>query len=364
MFYIQDPYFEENILHEELLEIINGASFGVGIYAFATKSGIDLVLGDSIFQGFIQNGGKFNLIVGIDEITNTSAIKTLIKYRDEYKGNLKVDVFLHKDKDSLFHPKFSYFQNEHREGALVLGSGNLTDKGLRLNREAFNINYLNPEKSNNVKEKIADWLRFNEERLKELEDREVLEKAELNRFIYIRNKKSFKTINDELSVKEEVESLLETWDFNEESEVLVAEIPKSGNRWKQANFNKDSFINFFGAKVGNNKQRILFRNVEQSGKLSEIESRPSVTVKSRNFRFELDAASGLDYPEESCPIGVFIKVATRAFIYILVMPNDRNYNDIISFLDEKEEKKQNMRRYRTYVGELYNRCPNLSFWKI
>lgn len=42
--------------------------------------------------------------------------------------------------------------------------------------------------------------------------------------------------------------------------VLIAEIPQSGDRWKQANFDLDNYRNFFGAREG--QQRLLvFRHV-------------------------------------------------------------------------------------------------------
>ena len=123
------------------------------------------------------------------------------------------------------------------------------------------------------------------------------------------------------------------WQFYEENEVLLAEIPKSGNRWKQANFDIDTFRNFFGATPGDNSQRILLRNINENQSLSSIEIRPSVSVISQNYRFELDAASGLSYPTDGKPIGIFIKLTTRMFLYHLFMPDHPAYEEIKDWMD-------------------------------
>ena len=81
--------------------------------------------------------------------------------------------------------------------------------------------------------------------------------------------------------------------------VLIAEIPASGDRWKQANFDLDNYRNFFGAREDVADRLVIFRHVNADGTMAEYErNRPPVTVKSRNFRFELAAASGIPYPDE------------------------------------------------------------------
>jgi len=114
---------------------------------------------------------------------------------------------------------------------------------------------------------------------------------------------------------------------------LFAEIPRSGNRWNQANFDVGTFESFFGATAGDNSQRILLRNVESAKVLGDIEIRPSVSVRSRNYRFELEAAAGLTYPDTGRPVGIFIRLSTRMFIYRIYMPNmGEKYNKIVEWM--------------------------------
>jgi hypothetical protein len=62
------------------------------------------------------------------------------------------------------------------------------------------------------------------------------------------------------------------------------------------------------------------------------EVRPSVAVRSQNYRFELEAAAGLPYPANGRPIGIFVRIATRTFRYRLLMPDDRLYGQVDNFL--------------------------------
>ena len=108
---------------------------------------------------------------------------------------------------------------------------------------------------------------------------------------------------------------------------------------------------------------ILLRSVKNSGLLGEIESRPSVSVKSKNYRFELEAAAGLDYPSgANRPIGVFICVSVRMFLYVLAMPTDPFYNTINQFLHQNwEGRTDRMKRINSTVGTLHQSCSALPF---
>ncbi|MCY6485333.1 phospholipase D family protein [Clostridium aestuarii] len=386
-FYIQDPIFPGTYsLHEALLEACNGVKYGAGVFAFVTKGGVNLFLGDQIFQDFIKYKGKFKLIIGIDEITNTRTLKKLDEMLLKYGNSLEVLVFMHNHKSTTFHPKFTWFRKE-TGGVLIVGSNNLTEKGLRRNIEAFNYVELNDTQINEIEIYFNNWLVHNEKYLFDIHDEDVIERAKQNERIVIRNKKTTDKINDidegEEIFNDESEDIddiiietseqnkeniiddddFEAWDFLENNEVLVAQIPKSGSRWSQANFDKNTFQTFFGAQAGQNGvYRIILRSVNSSGKLGEIEIRPSVSVASQNYRFELDAAIGLAYPTPQRPIAVFIKVAVRMYLYVLAMPTDTFYNELDNYIDHFKGTK--MVRYIVDVNDIKSKCPNLPLWNI
>src|SRR5438445_5155107 len=93
-------------LHETILELCERATRGGGAFAFATRDGVDLLLKDQAFRAFATKS-EFELIVGVDEITNVKALNALQEASTELP-KLKVKVFYHNLAGSLFHPKFCW----------------------------------------------------------------------------------------------------------------------------------------------------------------------------------------------------------------------------------------------------------------
>lgn len=282
MLYLQDPnYTNSYSLHEAMIKECVKAIKGNGAYAFVSKSGTDLLFRDVEFEKLF-NRGSFQLIVGIDQITSAAAINRLKEYQDRY-ASLEVKAFLHNNSNSLFHPKISYFTKENGQGSLIIGSGNLTAGGLRKNREAFAVINLSEQDLKNIDAYWNNWIKQSAIYLKPLTNDDVITKVKANTI----RAKAWKDIQvPEVAgftaeeVSSDTESVEETneWKFQGSSLVLFAEIPKSGNRWKQANFDLHTFESFFGATAGDNSQRILLRNAISANVLGEIEVRPSVTV--------------------------------------------------------------------------------------
>ena len=406
--YIQDPsYTDSAYLHEALISSCINSVSGGGAYAFASKDGIELLIEDENFKKFLKNG-TFTLVIGMDDITNIYSIDTLKRLQEKYSGHLIVKAYIHNGKGSIFHPKYSWFSYENG-GTLVIGSGNLTQKGLRQNREAYSIEKYEGEKFNEVISEWNNWINHSKMFLFDINDDivheyaikntrkmgeiikvqkqygdksgmdRILKYAELfslqpkDKKYYVSNGNHQKEIV-ELGLNpqaesgfygEDVDIDMSYWTIYLNSEVLIAEIPKSGSRWQQVNFDKNSFEEFFGATCGENGvYRILFRSITEDGTLKNVEVRPSVSVSSLNYRFELDAAKGLDYPMgKERPLGVFVKVSPRDFIYQLVMPGDFAYQSCIEVLDSKAAYSSRMRRIRYLCKEIYENTPQLSLWK-
>ncbi|HKG61750.1 MAG TPA: phospholipase D family protein [Pyrinomonadaceae bacterium] len=330
---IQDPkYANSPSLHESLLEACKGASTGGGAFSFATKGGVELFLGDEVFASFAQTK-KFDLIVGIDAITNVVALNTLANFEKELEG-LSVRVFFHQVSGALFHPKFCWFR--HRtHGLLIVGSGNLTPRGLRGNWEAFTFTSLDLREFAAVEQMWEAWVAFNEGLLKSAADQDVLARASLNiskvRKVVTTPRTKAHVVEVETAETEEDEDIIAGPDATDR--VLVAEIPKSKSRWKQANFTLDLYKNFFGMSVkAGSETRVLLQHVLQDGTLGELENRPGVPVKSQNYRIELSAGTGLPYPKQGRPTAVFVRIAPRTFTYQLLLPGDGGLHKCIGIL--------------------------------
>ena len=371
-------YSNSHTLDEALVSSADGAIDGGGAYAFVSVKGSELYLGDDAFLRFINNG-RFRLIVGIDQITDANALGYLKAFSDKYE-KFAVSAYLNTNSHSIFHPKFSWFRNSEG-GVLVIGSGNLTFRGLRRNTESFVVARLDSDGIDAIEKEWISWLDQVNSFLLPVDDENVLSLAEQNQKVstMLRINKihpeSITEKEEKLGLSQEVSDEETTaldiddfdWTFGEEASVLITEIPKAGDRWNQANFTKDDFEEFFGAIAGDNSQRILLRSASDDGTLQEIEIRPSITVISHNFRFELEAAAGLSYPRGGRPIGVFIKISTRMFLYVLCMPESAFYAEVQSFLNSNISEKQRanrMKRIRTNIESLQESCLELPIWHL
>jgi hypothetical protein len=241
--YIQDPTDQQApIFHEKILEICDGAMRGAGAFAFATRDGVHLLLGDEVFRKFLGRG-TFDLIVGVDEVTDSRALEALKEMSRESSG-LRVRVFFHNLPLPMFHPKCCWFR--HRtNGFLVAGSGNLTARGLRGNWEAFAIAELDAKSMDALEAQWKRWVGMHTKRLLSLDDKSVLDRAALN----VRKRREGTQVP--VPETEEREADGETIAaLTRPRQVLVAEIPRASDRWNQANFDLRSFRDFFGAQPG------------------------------------------------------------------------------------------------------------------
>lgn len=381
---IQDPLFEESyLLHETLLNEASRSKSGAGAYAFASKDGINLLFGDAAFSDFLS-AGSFTLIVGLDSITNVAAIEELKRLEAVHRPNLVVKAFVNSLPGSTFHPKFTWFEQGNSAVAIV-GSGNLTHGGLRNNREAYSVSELSARDFGELKRYWEKWIESNSDNLRPIDDEEVLKLAEENGrhrpwkrplretkpsagnpAAFGKSVEAGVNADDYDSSKSdtELEESLTYWLIDHETDILLVEIPKSGNRWKQANFSKEIFTNYFGATCfGSDPYRILLRSVDENGVLGALERRQSVSVSSNNWRFELEAAAGLDYPIAGRPIGVFAKTGTRAFLYQLVMPDDPYYEEVDAALNTLGTfSKGSMRRKTSIAGQVFPLTKSLAIW--
>ena len=164
MLHIQDPTFDGNkLLHEALLDACSEASYGAGAYAFVTSGGVRMLMEDAIFADFISQG-RYHLVIGMDEVTNTQTLSALTSVR-QHTNNLSINAFVHDTNGSTFHPKFSWFKTNDG-GVIVVGSGNLTQKGLRRNREAFVFQHVSEEEIAQVEATWNQWITSSAEYLK------------------------------------------------------------------------------------------------------------------------------------------------------------------------------------------------------
>lgn len=366
MLCIQDPNFTDSqLLHEALLQASIGAECGAGVYAFVSSDGVQLLLEDGTFIKFLKRG-RYQLIIGMDDITNTRTLAALRAVKSKHKSHVEFKAFLHDTKGSLFHPKLSWFKRSSG-GRLVVGSGNLTQKGLRQNVEAFIVQDVDNVAINEIILQWNNWLRDNQRHLLEIDDPLVQRKALANEAKW----KSKTTGIIKAGITRQTQQVMEAslivdepgaWDIHEDAPVLLAEIPgKTNDRWGQANFDKETYRQFFGAHPGSKAlYEIILRSVDRDGSFGNIERRPAVSVKSDNHRFELGQAKRYNgYPANGKPIGIFVLVAPRTYLYSIVIPDHPEYTAIYDEIAPYRVRKDRLIRHITTVPKLKSICPTL-----
>ena len=280
-----------------------GAVRGGGIFAWANAAGAASLLEDDLFKAFLKKG-DFRLLVGTDTITNTAAIEQLVRI-SEKQPRLKPQAFL-SPTASLFHPKMAWFEhNDHL--SLIVGSGNLTMGGLRSNWEAFVVEHLTDQAKEEALDAIEAFLADQAQNLAPLADQRVLDRVAKN----TGNERSLRRAPQQPSSPKWLGPAVE--------EVLVADMNRTEKRLSQANFKVKDYEGFFGAQRGS-RRRISLRLVEADGSVGGVQSRFSVEVKSKNYRFELDGMRAAHLEGNGRPIGLFLRLSTGEFVYSLIRP--------------------------------------------
>lgn len=111
---IQDPTDPDSeYFIDALIEACEGAEAGGGAFAFLSAGGVRLFLKDESFAKFV-NGGRFDLVIGVDAITDEKAVDELTAVAENFPG-LAPRVLVPTHPRSIFHPKFAWFDRGNGE---------------------------------------------------------------------------------------------------------------------------------------------------------------------------------------------------------------------------------------------------------
>jgi hypothetical protein len=179
----QEPSSQASRYLDALHDAASGATSGGGIFAWATRAGLETFLGhESLVE--LLHAGEYRLIVGTDAITDERAIAHLRALSAQHK-NLSAQAFVH-GSTSLFHPKLAWFRRPESL-QLLIGSGNLTNGGLVNNWEAFTVTEYNDGEISPVEATISAWLDSHAGDLRDLDHEDVANAVAANKkFEHIR----------------------------------------------------------------------------------------------------------------------------------------------------------------------------------
>lgn len=334
------------------------------LVAFASYSGISALT--PYIKKAKEKGVQIKVILGVDQKgTSKEALEEVLSWEVDSK-------IYHTQSVTIFHPKVYLFENEDIF-TMIVGSNNLTEMGLVKNVECSLL--IKDIKSNPVHAKFYEYwnsildgtevnlyaitqqliddlfkdgiITSEQDRSSRYDDgRDYVKSTKTLSFKKGRIQHLPKGFIPKRLVKVKKQALSSDGDhkeIKEESiqignEVLIAEIG-GGDRWKQVNFPIKIFENFFGAQRGDNTYTIQLQNITKEGALGDIVKRPSITVKSNNYRFELSCEETHEpYPNDgNRPIGIYVKLTDTKFLYRVLMPGYEAYQRIKDYLYREAE---------------------------
>lgn len=349
-YFVQDPSNQDTVyLIESLFAALDEAAHLTAVFAFASKGGVDALFDDEVVKTLLLKG-RCLLVVGLDAITNRAALERLSDLEREYSG-LTVRVFWNPSQ-GLFHPKLAEITKRDGRRVVIVGSGNLTPGGLRENLEAYSVAEIGA--GSKAMSPLEAFLDRHAADIRPI-DSDALDRAARNVFRGGRRRKDAEPdITEGPAAPEDVASPIS-------DRVLVAEVPKAGNRWHQVHFNKDVIAQFFRAKE-NSAERVYLTERNATGSLGSQEIRPVVySDRNKNFKIELGARRDESYPKgASRPIVVLRETQLRTFDYLVLMPGDEGYDDLAKYLSRSNSVGRGARRVITSCGELrtvWPACP-------
>lgn len=361
-FHLQDPTSPDTVyLFEAIIAAAHEASAWTGMFAFASRAGVDSLIVDPETQKFLKRS-TMSLLVGIDAVTNRGTLERL-KELEEQHERLSVQVFWNKT-GGLFHPKVARFEYPNGSRSMIVGSGNLTPGGLRQNFEAFSVIRA---AAGEVLD-ISSWDRFLRDHAEDIRaiDEEALERAARN---LIRGgggpggRRPRRDVEPELGARpapvragEAPASDLEL-PVGGTDRFLVAQVPEAGGRWHQLHLNKAVVEQFFRV-LPNTTQRAYLIECYQDGTFGEQEVRPCVySTTNKNHKIEIGSHRGAAYPEQGLPIVVFRELQARSFAYMLLMPGERGYDQMNAVNAAMESVGKGVRRVMPSLEVVRNAWP-------
>ena len=103
-------------------------------------------------------------------------------------------------------------------------------------------------------------------------------------------------------------------------------------------------------------------NIAKDGSLGEVEIRQAVSVKSRNYRFEIKCSETEGaYPgNDKRPIGLFVKLYNDEFLYQVLKYGDKGYIKIKEYLyKETKNNARELKRAIVHVEAIHAIYPEL-----
>jgi hypothetical protein len=138
--------------------------------------------------------------------------------------------------------------------------------------------------------------------------------------------------------------------------VLVAQVPKAGDRWRQVHFNMDVGRRFFRVEEGEGKT-VSVERIGAAGQVLGSDTRRLVLGVNRNYRLEFDFNPAEKYPPNGRPLIVLVEVGLRRFRYLTLMPDEPGHQEMLRVSEELASIGGGLPRVITTLDEIELRWP-------
>ena len=352
---IQDPtYTGTTYLYEAILAAAEKASNWRGLYAFATRDGVDHLIEDKIVHDLMNAGGAIDLIVGIDAVTNRATLERMQELEQRH-GNFRPRVFWNQSQ-GLFHPKVSDFGLAGGGRILVIGSGNLTPGGLMGNFEAYTV--ITTDRGDEIDiGALEEFLDRHADGIRRI-DEEVLERAAANimRPIAGRRRGAVRVRRRVPGAAPRLPAAGPAGDFDR---ILLAQVPKAGGRWAQVHFNAQVIRDYFRLHRLDT-ERVYLTQVDANASRIGKEVRPCVysAGSNKNYKIEIGAAKNREYPEDGRPLLIFRELRLRCYDYMLLMPGENGHGPMLDLSNQIPSPGKGLPRPITNMASIARAWPD------
>lgn len=356
---IQDPtYSGTTYLYEAILTAAKEAKYWRGLYAFASRDGVNHLIEDQIVLDFMSDGGEIDLIVGIDAVTNRAVLERMQELEQQHV-NFRPRVFWNQSK-GLFHPKISDFLLEDGRRILIVGSGNLTPGGLAGHFEAYAV-IVGDQRDEIDIGGLETFLTRHVDNIRGIDD-EALERAAANiirgvaggRRVRARSRVRRGTPGSGLSAAARATGF---------DRILVAQVPRAGGRWAQVHFNAQVIQDYFRLNRLET-ERVYLTRIDANAERKDLEVRPCVysAGSNRNYKIEIGAAKNCAYPDDGRPLLIFRELRLRCYDYMILLPGEHGYGAVLDLTNRLPSPGGGLPRPITDMASLagaWPECPLL-----
>jgi hypothetical protein len=126
-------------------------------------------------------------------------------------------------------------------------------------------------------------------------------------------------------------------------------------------FNREVIDAFFRVRPSS-AERVFLTEVRNDGSMGSQESRPCVFSErsNRNLKIEVAAKHGVPYPDTGRPVAVFVEVQVRTFRYMLLLPGEDGYQEMLVLSTSLPSAGRGLARVLTnqdQVRQVWHNCP-------